>query len=174
MQPLISPHSILSVLPPGGFLFRNATPTGEGWDKDITVVYRNSSLTTKEYHACQQPAPVVDKLAKKVFLMTSLDNWHVRLQSSSDDGVSWTPSADSVDLDASLRKPGWGMIFTGLPGGIQLVAPNPHAGRLVLCTSFFFAFSLYLEEVRSALYMRLVSRVHSSRSQLNLICHLRR
>ena len=49
--------------------------------------------------------------------------------------MSWTPSHLARDLDSSLRRPGWGLIFTGLPGGIQLQAPNPHAGRLVLCSS---------------------------------------
>lgn len=121
--------------------FAHPHTKGEGfqWSKDLTVVYRNSSLATKEYHACQQPAPVVDKAAKKIFLISSLDNWHVKLQTSSDDGVHWTPSSEAVDLDASLRKPGWGLVFTGLPGGIQLQAPNPHAGRLILCSSAYWS-----------------------------------
>ena len=52
-----------------------------------------------------QPTPVVDTIAKKVFLLSSLDNWHMRLQESTDDGMTWTPSPDARDLDASLRKP---------------------------------------------------------------------
>ena len=78
---------------------------GNKWDKEVTVVYSNSSLELKEFHACQQPTPVVDTIAKKVFLLSSLDNWHMRLQESTDDGVTWTPSSDARDLDASLRKP---------------------------------------------------------------------
>ena len=53
--------------------------------------------------------------------------------------MSWTPSHLACDLDSSLRRPGWGLIFTGLPGGIQLQAPNPHAGRLVLCSSAYWS-----------------------------------
>ena len=53
--------------------------------------------------------------------------------------MSWTPSHLARDLDSSLRRPGWGLIFTGLPGGIQLQAPNPHAGRLVLCSSAYWS-----------------------------------
>ena len=78
-------------------------------------------------------------MAKKIFLLSSLDNWHMRLQESTDDGATWTPSSQARDLDSSLRKPGWGLIFTGLPGGIQLQQPNPHAGRLLLCSSAYWS-----------------------------------
>jgi len=76
---------------------------------------------------------------QKIFLLSSLDNWHQRLQESADDGVTWTPWAEAKDLDDSLRRPGWGLVFTGLPGGIQLQPPNPHAGRLVLCSSAYWS-----------------------------------
>ncbi len=105
----------------------------------LQLIFRNSSIATKEYHACQQPTPVVDHVKKKILLLSSLDNWHMRLQESIDDGRTFTPSHLARDLDASLRRPGWGLIFTGLPGGIQLQAPNPHAGRLVLCSSAYWS-----------------------------------
>jgi hypothetical protein len=105
----------------------------------LQLVFRNSSLAMKEYHACQQPTPVVDQVTKKILLLSSLDNWHMRLQESTDDGRTFTPSHLARDLDASLRRPGWGLIFTGLPGGIQLQAPNPRAGRLVLCSSAYWS-----------------------------------
>jgi hypothetical protein len=82
---------------------------------------------------------VVDQVTKKILLLSSLDNWHMRLQESTDDGRTFTPSHLARDLDASLRRPGWGLIFTGLPGGIQLQAPNPRAGRLVLCSSAYWS-----------------------------------
>jgi hypothetical protein len=104
----------------------------------LQVVFRNSSLATKQYHACQQPAPVVDHVTRKIMLISSLDNWHVMLQESTDDGRTFTPSAQARNLDATLRRPGWGLVFTGLPGGIQLRQPNPHAGRLLLCSSAYW------------------------------------
>ena len=111
---------------------------GQAFPKDLTVVFRNSSLDLREYHACQQPTPVVDREARKIFLLSSLDNWHMRLQESLDDGRTWTASAHARDLDSWLRRPGWGLIFTGLPGGIQLRAPSPRAGRLVVCSSAYW------------------------------------
>ena len=63
----------------------------------------------------------------------------MRLQEPTDDGKTFTPWAEARDLDASLRRPGWGLVFTGLPGGIQLQAPNPHAGRLILCSSAYWS-----------------------------------
>ena len=48
----------------------------------LQVVFRNSSLATKEFHACQQPTPVVDHVTGKILLLSSLDNWHMRLQES--------------------------------------------------------------------------------------------
>lgn len=120
-------------------VMRRSLDGGLTWDRNLTVVYRNSSAHTREYHSCQQPTPVVDAKVGKVFLMSSLDNWHLRLQESADNGNTWTPWAEARDLDASLRQPGWGLVFTGLPGGIQLQAPNPHAGRLVLCSSAYWS-----------------------------------
>ena len=83
----------------------------------------------------------MDAVTSTIFLLSSLDNYHQRLQQSADDGATWTPSAQARDLDASLRLPGWGLVFTGLPGGIQLKAPNPHAGRLVICSSAYWGTS---------------------------------
>ena len=82
---------------------------------------------------------MVDYVKGKILLLSSLDNWHMRLQESTDDGRTFTPSHLARDLDASLRRPGWGLVFTGLPGGIQLQAPSPHAGRLVLCSSAYWS-----------------------------------
>ena len=48
----------------------------------LQVIFRNSSLATKEFHACQQPTPVVDHVTGKILLLSSLDNWHMRLQES--------------------------------------------------------------------------------------------
>ena len=62
-----------------------------------------------------------------------------RVIESADDGISWTPWAQATDLDATLRRPGWGLVFNGLPGGVQLVAPSPHAGRLVVCSSAYWS-----------------------------------
>ena len=101
------------------------------WSKDLTVVFRNSSLENREYHSCQQPAPVVDQVMKVVFLLSSLDNWHQRLQNSSDAGLTWTPWSQARDLDSSLRRPGWGLIFTGLPVG-DLNAPRIETDLLTL------------------------------------------
>jgi hypothetical protein len=91
-----------------------------------------------ETHSCQQPAAVVDHVAGKVFLLSSIDNWHMVVQESVDRGASWTPWAEARNLDAELRMPGWGCVFAGLPGGLQLRAPNPHAGRLVVCSSVYW------------------------------------
>eukprot|EP01043_Picozoa_sp_COSAG02_P019155 COSAG02_NODE_914_length_15990_cov_9.617897_16_plen_486_part_00 len=126
-------------------VMRRSVNGGTSWDKAITVVFRNSTLgpdgtsTGGDYHACQQPTPVVDAMTNKIFLLSSLDNWHMRLQESTDDGKTWTSSSQARDLDSSLRRPGWGLIFTGLPGGIQLQQPNPHAGRLLLCSSAYWS-----------------------------------
>ena len=48
----------------------------------LQVIFRNSSLADKEFHACQQPTPVVDHVTGKILLLSSLDNWHMRLQES--------------------------------------------------------------------------------------------
>eukprot|EP00038_Savillea_parva_P024237 m.43432 g.43432 ORF g.43432 m.43432 type:complete len:1080 (-) comp6406_c0_seq1:140-3379(-) len=120
-------------------VMRRSVDGGVTWDANLTVICRNSSLASGVRHSCQQPTPVVDYEVGKVFLMSSLDNWHVRLQESDDDGVSWTPWADARDLDSSLRRPGWGLVFTGLPGGIQLQWPSKYAGRLVLCSSAYWS-----------------------------------
>jgi sialidase-1 len=114
---------------------RRSIDAGHSWSAALTIVYRNSSHETKEYHACQQPTPVVDGVAKKLLLLSALDNWHQMVQESMDDGVTWSHPRN---MDLSLRRPGWGLIFTGLPVGIQLQPPNPRAGRLVLCSSAYW------------------------------------
>ena len=90
-------------------------------------------------HSCQQPAPVADAAANKIIFLSSMDNWYQRAITSTDDGVTWTPWPLATDLDASLRMPGWGLVFNGLPGGVQLTAPSPHAGRLVVCSSAYWS-----------------------------------
>ena len=102
----------------------------------LQLVFRNSSLHAKDFHSCQQPAPVVDHVTNAIFLLSSLDNWHMRLQTSTDDGRTFSRPRD---LDRTLRRPGWGLVFAGLPGGIQLKAPNPYAGRLILCSSAYWS-----------------------------------
>ena len=75
-------------------VLRRSVNGGSSWDKALTVVFRNSTLgpggaaAGGSYHACQQPTPVVDGVAKKVLLLSSLDNWHMRLQESTDDGAT--------------------------------------------------------------------------------------
>ena len=68
-----------------------------------------------------------------------MDNWYQRAITSTDDGASWTPWSSATDLDSSLRMPGWGLVFNGLPGGVQLTAPSPHPGRLVVCSSAYWS-----------------------------------
>ena len=123
---------------------RRSTDDGNTWG-DLQVLCRNSSLQrdgtrnrTLE-HSCQQPAPVVDKITGKIIMLSSLDNWFQRAVSSTDDGVTWTPWAKALDLDGSLRRPGWGLVYNGLPGGIQLRPPSKHAGRLVVCSSAYWS-----------------------------------
>jgi len=107
---------------------------GKTWGP-LALVLRNSTAGG-ETHACQNPAPVVDMITKTVLLMSSLDNWHVLLQTSNDDGRTFGPPRN---LDESLRLPGWGLVYTGLPQGIQLVSPSPKPGRLVLCSSAYWS-----------------------------------
>ena len=65
-------------------------------------------------------APVADNVTGKIFFLSSPDNWFQRVIESSDDGQSFTPWAQATDLDASLRKPGWGLVFNGLPGNARI------------------------------------------------------
>jgi hypothetical protein len=109
---------------------------GRTWGP-LTVVSRNSSLLTGERHTWGQQTPIVDRERGKVLLLSSLDNMHVRLQTSEDDGRTWTPWHRARDLDHSLRRPGWGRHYMGLPVGIQLEHPSPRAGRLLACASAF-------------------------------------
>ena len=110
-----------------------STDVGRSWSKPLTVVYRNSSAN--EVHACQQPTAIVDRVANKIVLLSALDNWFQMVQESTDDGISFSTPRN---LDDALRMPGWGLIFTGLPTGIQLQSPNPHAGRLLACSSAYW------------------------------------
>ena len=76
----------------------------------------------------------------KVHLLVALDNWSYRMVTSTDDGRTFTPWAQARNLDGSLRRKGWGAVYPGLPGpGVQLRAPSPHAGRLVICSSAYMA-----------------------------------
>ncbi len=123
---------------------RRSSDDGVTWGP-IQVICRNSTLGKDGKRdrnledTCQQPAPVADNVTGKVILLSSPDNWFQRAIESKDDGISWTPWSQAVDLDSTLRKPGWGLVFNGLPGGVQLHAPNPHAGRLVVCSSAYWS-----------------------------------
>ena len=122
---------------------RRSIDGGKTWGP-LQIICRNSTLgpggkrNASLEHSCQQPAPVADLVAGKIILLSSLDNWYQRSIESLDDGLTWTPWLQAGNLDASLRKPGWGLVFNGLPGGIQLTAPSPHAGRLVVCSSAYW------------------------------------
>ena len=76
------------------------------------------------------------EVAAKVIDAVALLHGITLTETCENDDVIAMPKAS---LDASLRRPGWGLIFTGLPGGIQLQAPNPRAGRLVLCSSAYWS-----------------------------------
>ena len=119
---------------------RRSENNGSSWGP-LQVLCRNSTGSQEhgpDVHACEQPSPVADTATGQLHLLLSVDNWWHRIVSSSDDGRSWTPWAQARDLDASLRRPGWGAVFPGLPGpGIQLRPPSPHAGRLVICSSAY-------------------------------------
>ena len=123
---------------------RRSVDGGQTWGP-LQIICRNSTLGAGGKrdraleHSCQQPAPVADAIANKIIFLSSLDNWYQRSIESLDDGVSWTPWAQATDLDASLRRPGWGLVFNGLPGGVQLVKPSPYAGRLVVCSSAYWS-----------------------------------
>ena len=115
---------------------------GRSWGP-LIVICRASTFPSRsqgilDVHSCQQPNPVVDQVRKRILLFSSLDNYHVRLQCSDDDGRTWTPWAQARDLDKWLRRPGWGHVYAGLPGGIQLRPPSPWAGRLLTCSSAFW------------------------------------
>ena len=100
---------------------RRSTDGGQSWSKALTVVYRNSTYSPElkeyHYHACQQPTAIVDRVRNKIVLLSALDNWWQMVQESTDDGLTWSSPRN---LDATLRRKGWGLIFTGLPVGIQL------------------------------------------------------
>ena len=123
---------------------RRSVDGGVTWGP-LQIICRNSTLGAggkrdrSLEHSCQQPAPVADAVANKIIFLSSLDNWYQRSIESLDDGFTWTPWAQATDLDATLRKPGWGLVFNGLPGGVQLVAPSPHPGRLVVCSSAYWS-----------------------------------
>lgn len=78
---------------------------------------------------------IVHRIRNKILLLSSLDNLHVKLQQSEDDGRTWTPSKDALDLDPQLNRPGWGFNYMGLPAGLQLASPSKSAGRLLGCAS---------------------------------------
>jgi sialidase-1 len=123
---------------------RRSSDSGKTWGK-LQVICRNSTLGKDGKRdksledSCQQPAPVADNVTGKIFFLSSPDNWFQRVIESSDDGQSFTPWAQATNLDSSLRKPGWGLVFNGLPGGVQLTSPNSHAGRLILCSSAYWS-----------------------------------
>ena len=114
---------------------KRSSDNGRNWG-ELVVVCRNTTKVRGKAHACQQPTPISDGQSGKVWLLTSLDNWHQQAYSSTDDGISW--SAAPTNLDASLRKPGFGLVFNGLPGGIQLESPSKFAGRLIACSSAYW------------------------------------
>lgn len=119
---------------------RNGTSgLGSAWAPQLHVLCRNSTGNLShgpDAHACEQPSPVSDFVTKMIHVLFAIDNWWPLLVTSSDDGLSWGPPRN---LTSSLRRPGWGAIFPGLPGpGIQLRAPGPHPGRLILCASAYW------------------------------------
>jgi sialidase-1 len=121
-------------------VMRRSSDQGRSWG-ELQVICRNSTGLTKSstlWHSCQQPAPVSDRVTGKVFLLTSLDNYHQLMVESEDDGTSFTPWKEARNLDPSLRLPGWGLVFTGLPGGIQLAAPSSHPNRMIICSSAYW------------------------------------
>ena len=131
---------------------RRSTDGGHTWG-DLQVLCRNSTLS--EHHSCQQPTPIADAQTGRLLLLLSLDNFHQFLVESADDGVTWTPWRSARNLDASLRQPEWGLVFNGLPGGIQLRAPSSRTGRLLACSSSYrragdrstrFSFSVWSDD----------------------------
>jgi len=78
------------------------------------------------------PSPVVDRLAPdhpgRIWLPFTIENEHVFIVSSDDDGQSWgTPR----DITSDVKKPGWGWYATGPVHSIQ-IQHGPHRGRLVI------------------------------------------
>ena len=115
---------------------RRSMDGGLTWSDLSVVCHGRGANGTAATHACQQPTPISDFTTGKIFLLMSLDNWHQRLYSSTDDGLTWSSPSD---LDSVLRKDGWGLVFNGLPGGIQLRNGSAHAGRLIGCSSAYWS-----------------------------------
>ena len=104
---------------------RRSTDAGATWGA-LQIICRNSTFKADGSrdraleHSCQQPTPVADAITGKVFFLSSMDNWYQRVIESADDGITWTPWAQATDLDATLRWPGWGLVFNGLVNAIPL------------------------------------------------------
>jgi sialidase-1 len=93
---------------------------------------------------CGNPAPVVDRTTGEIFLLstwnrgsdtekkilggTSADTRRVFVQSSKDNGATWSASRE---ITADLKKPHWRWYATGPGNGIQLTR-GPRAGRLLV------------------------------------------
>eukprot|EP01046_Picozoa_sp_COSAG06_P022518 COSAG06_NODE_1750_length_8437_cov_11.374373_5_plen_65_part_00 len=48
-------------------------------------------------------------------------------------GITWTPWSQATDLDATLRKPGWGLVFNGLPVRQNVFVTVSFLGSNFLC-----------------------------------------
>ncbi len=118
-------------------LLRRSTDHGRTWSEQQLV-------RSDERNTCGNPCPVVDRTTgtiwllttwnrgddheKEIIAQTSKDGRHIFIQSSTDDGRTWS---NPTEITATTKLTNWTWYATGPGGGIQM-ENGPHKGRLVI------------------------------------------
>jgi sialidase-1 len=118
-------------------LLKRSLDGGETWEK-LEVVREGAG------DVCGNPAPVVDQMTGEIFLLTtwnrgadtekmilngtSADTRRVFVQSSRDNGATWSAARE---ITADVKKPHWRWYATGPCNGIQPTL-GAHKGRLLV------------------------------------------
>jgi len=99
---------------------RRSTDNGQTWS-DITIVHGESNATEKKYVTIGNPAPILDEITGRVWMLFSRNNKAIGAVWSDDTGLSWS---GPMDLTASVMAPNnWTTMFTGLSAGMTLTLP---------------------------------------------------
>ena len=110
---------------------RRSTDNGRTFTQGMSVVHGESNATT--HVTIGNPAPILDAVTGRVWMLFSRNNKGVGAMWSDDTGLSWLGPRD---LNPELMAPNkWTDIFTGLSAGTTLPASLSPQRRLIVCAN---------------------------------------
>lgn len=107
-------------------VLKRSADGGKTWG-DLQVVYEEGG---QEEVTIGNPCPVVDRNTGTIVLPFCRDNLDVFVTKSTDDGASWS---QPVEITKDVKKPDWGLYFTGPGVGIQMRSENYKDRLIVPC-----------------------------------------